>query len=775
MILHSALLLAALATTGTTERLANHLEKISATEHVPVIVVMSDRIPAQELQRRMENLERRDRATAAKAELQNYARESQRRLDTLIAELEESGQILFQQRLWSVNSMRLTATKSAIEQIAELPRVDRIRWDPILLPEELQDIEPPTAFSVAEAPFGTSFESAVIPPEIEIASVPNGRIQTTALFGPADGLLHLAMGRNSTGPRVQLNADLHIDLSRAATATLRFEAQTFGDGGAQQGLYVSFDGATFSQAFAFPANSPYQSYNFDIAQFATSQGASLNSDVRLDFRWGAFDKLPRSGITLDNIRVDATFAPAGPVESNIAGLQADQLWALGIDGRGTLILNIDSGVANDHPDLKDQIWCNPGEIPGNGIDDEGNGFIDDTWGWNFAENNNNPYDGGHGTNVAGILIGNGSQSGTSTGMAPRATMAVARITSEGSALAAYQYAIDIGADVITSSHSFKWPFKPDYHLFRQASEASLAAGIIHANSLGNNGSQTFSFPIPFNIAAPALCPGPWKHPLQTEGGLGAVLGCAAIILGTDSIDPTSGIGPSGWEDINNYSSPWPHAQDSSFWDYPYDAGASPGLLKPDVSAYTHVTTTNGNSGYLNLFGGTSAATPHLGGAMCLLIDANERALPRQISQALQETAEDLGPVGKDPRYGAGKIQVFDAAKRLIGLATGIPLAGTIGSPSVVEVSGPQGRPYITVAGLKQKIVPTTLGFDVEVGGPYFFTFGTHTGYSTPTIIPVEIPNDPSFIGFELFIQVVTDDTLGSTGEWLISPLERMSW
>lgn len=65
---------------------------------------------------------------------------------------------------------------------------------------------------------------------------------------------------------------------------------------------------------------------------------------------------------------------------------------------------IDTGVDYNHIDLKQNIWINKGEIPGNGIDDDGNGYVDDVYGWNFIGNNNNPMDdNGHGTHVAGII------------------------------------------------------------------------------------------------------------------------------------------------------------------------------------------------------------------------------------------------------------------------------------------------------------------------------------------------------------------------------------
>ena len=69
-----------------------------------------------------------------------------------------------------------------------------------------------------------------------------------------------------------------------------------------------------------------------------------------------------------------------------------------------IVAVIDTGVDYNHIDLKQNIWINKLETPGNGIDDDDNGYVDDVYGWNFVGNNNDPMDdNGHGTHVAGII------------------------------------------------------------------------------------------------------------------------------------------------------------------------------------------------------------------------------------------------------------------------------------------------------------------------------------------------------------------------------------
>jgi subtilisin family serine protease len=104
--------------------------------------------------------------------------------------------------------------------------------------------------------------------------------------------------------------------------------------------------------------------------------------------------------------------------ANQFGSHAGVAWANNKTGSSTVVIGIiDEGVMHSHPDLQANIWTNPGEIPGNGIDDDGNGYIDDVYGWDFDGNDNSTYDGAHddhGTHVAGTI---GAVGGNGTGVA----------------------------------------------------------------------------------------------------------------------------------------------------------------------------------------------------------------------------------------------------------------------------------------------------------------------------------------------------------------------
>ena len=173
-----------------------------------------------------------------------------------------------------------------------------------------------------------------------------------------------------------------------------------------------------------------------------------------------------------------------------------QVWSL-LDTTNKIIVAVtDDGVALDHEDLKANIFTNPNEIPGNSIDDDNNGYVDDVQGWNFVKNNNDPRPpstwNSHGTHVAGIVAATKDNGVGIAGTASQVAMIMPLNFAGGggftSAIVAetYRYAADNGADIITTS------YRIDGFVGDEAVEEAIGyvydKGLIHFNSAGN-GSQ----------------------------------------------------------------------------------------------------------------------------------------------------------------------------------------------------------------------------------------------------------------------------------------------
>lgn len=172
-------------------------------------------------------------------------------------------------------------------------------------------------------------------------------------------------------------------------------------------------------------------------------------------------------------------------------VNAPAVWAQGFTGAGVVVAVIDTGVDYNHEDLRQNIWVNPREIPGDNVDNDRNGFVDDVRGWDFIDNDATPMDvvdtsrdwlgnrgnAGHGTHVAGTIAAARNGIG-STGVAPDARIMPIRVfsqrnfTSQTIIARGIRYAADNGAHVINMSLGGGAP----------SSEIELA--ILHATSRG---------------------------------------------------------------------------------------------------------------------------------------------------------------------------------------------------------------------------------------------------------------------------------------------------
>jgi hypothetical protein len=230
------------------------------------------------------------------------------------------------------------------------------------------------------------------------------------------------------------------------------------------------DSMSVADAIAYYSNHDLIEYiqpNYAITLQATPNDTSFN---RL---WG-LDNTGQTGGTPD------------------ADIDAPEAWNLAT-GNGIIVGVVDTGVDYTHPDLVNNMWKNPGEIPGDGIDNDGNGYIDDVYGYDFHNNDSDPFDDhSHGTHVAGTIAAQGNNNIGVIGVAPNAKiMALKFLDSSGSgftfnAVRAIEYATMMGANITNNS----WGGGGYSQALYDAIKAAGAANQLFVAAAGNNGKNT---------------------------------------------------------------------------------------------------------------------------------------------------------------------------------------------------------------------------------------------------------------------------------------------
>ncbi len=197
--------------------------------------------------------------------------------------------------------------------------------------------------------------------------------------------------------------------------------------------------------------------------------------------------------------------------SNAYGLNALAAWNAGFIGsRNVYVAVIDEGAQWNHPDLIDNFWTNPFEIAGDGIDNDGNGFIDDIHGWDFGNNDNSVYDGPasgttstdkHGTHVSGTIGATGNNGVGSVGVCWQVSIISAKFLLAGGGtgadmIRALDYITDLktrhGLDIVATNNSYGGD--PFGQAELDAITRSAQANILYIAAAGNDSANNDTSP-----------------------------------------------------------------------------------------------------------------------------------------------------------------------------------------------------------------------------------------------------------------------------------------
>jgi thermitase len=297
-------------------------------------------------------------------------------------------------------------------------------------------------------------------------------------------------------------------------------------------------------------------------------------------------------------------------------------------GKSTVVVCIlDSGAKLDHLDLTGRIWQNTKEIAGNGIDDDKNGKIDDTQGWDFVNQDNNPTDDhGHGTNVVGIVGANGNNSIGYSGVDWNCKLMIIKALDNlnkglsSNIEAGIYYAVDNGAKVINISVVFTSNPTP----VEAAINYAWNKGCIVIASMGNDNVGTTYYP-----------------------------------AGNTNVIAVGSVNPNGKRSV---PFTWSTTSGSNY-------GSHIDVVAP--GNFIFGLKYNSNTDYNSYWSGTSQATPFVAGLAALVLARDPKLTPAQIKDVIQKGADDQtgdpteDKAGFDNYFGWGRINV----KKTLGLIT----------------------------------------------------------------------------------------------------------
>ncbi len=329
---------------------------------------------------------------------------------------------------------------------------------------------------------------------------------------------------------------------------------------------------------------------------------------------------PDQRVTVQMTPNDPYFSSSGSwgqSYNDLYGLQkisAPAAWDLAT-GNGVTVAVVDTGIDNTHPDMAANVWNNLNEIPGNGIDDDGNGYIDDVWGWDFANGDNNPLDDhGHGTHVAGTIAAIGNNMTGIIGIAPGAkVIAVKGMDQSGSGYDSWLaeaiiYAANNGADVINNS----WIGTGYSKVIEEAVNYAHSLGVVVVAAAGNDGKEVQDY-----------------YP----AALNNVITVAASEYG----------------DSPAYFSNWGNKIDV----------VAPGV---DILSLRASGTSMGNvvGSYYTRADGTSMAAPQVAGLAALILSRHPEFSNEQVRQVICTSAKGYLSMGFNLHKGYGRIDAFGA-------------------------------------------------------------------------------------------------------------------